>query len=315
MQLCSTYTARRFLILFIGVTLAGCVSSPLPDDAVAALYRWDDTENAVATRQSASALWFNGQFAGDFDFTEIESEAAALEIDPGAPLLIEACSDERCLRAVVFSEDFDRNDEGLVIGHMAISPLSTAMANEVAGLPAASVRPALDTLSARVVADGAADYAAFVSLQLEGAGREQLATPTLNETAALRLAEQPLMTLDELLSGSPGRTEALATTADFNFESSQVLAVDVDIPAYREDNAYMLLCSDFQASSATAYDVNYNACLLRTNLSGGRYSGDLKLTGGTERLVAVVIPLASPNQAQYQEWRRATDGNRLELHW
>ena len=48
--------------------------------------------------------------------------------------------------------------------------------------------------------------------------------------------------------------------------------------------------------------MNYADCQLKAPLLQGRYTGSLRITGGVEQLLVILMPLEDPNAVEYVEW-------------
>ena len=294
--------------------LGACISSPLPGGTVGALYQWVDLETPVVTTQGVRNPIKFGFFDGDFNLSNLSIENPELSSTDDYPWLFEACNKEQCYSMVLFSNDFKREFAGKLSGEVSMSVLSTLMANEVKGLPADKVRSALDTLSAELSHDGVTDYAAFIALYPRRLpmSREKLLYPALYDEAVALHHSQPAATVQTLLGKEVEKTASLEVSSDFAFDSSWQLIVDVDLYSWRNTPAYLLLCSDFEASGGV-YTVDYSSCPLKTPLPSGDWMGEVKLTRKVEELIVVIMPLQNPNDPDYTLWQRAIDGEMLIL--
>jgi len=299
---------------FVLAGLAGCIGSPFGPGAVAQLYRWDDRQSAVATRSGMESEEEGGYFNGDFDFTDVLESYPELADSPEDPVLLKACEEEVCYSVVLFGDFFAQNKEGLLEGYASMNGLTTAMANQVLSLPKDEVRMALDTQAGRLTADGTADYYEFLQLDPERKRkhRQQLLNGRVYATANQLVVDDPGFTVDDLLGESSTDTEDLVVPDGFDFNDSFVLSVDVDVSRDLDEDAYLLLCSEYEASGG-GYEVNFDACQLNTPLIEGRYVGDLTMTGSTTNLLAVILPLQNPDEPIYALWSRRSDGENLRI--
>ncbi|QFU74583.1 hypothetical protein EY643_02345 [Halioglobus maricola] len=302
------------IILLLLCAIGGCIGSPLPPGAVAGLYRWDDRQSAVATRTGQVLEEHDGYFSGDFDFGDVLDSYPELAETPDQPLLIKACEEELCYAVIVFGDFFQLNEEGRVTGYASMNSLTTAMANQVMALPAEEVLGALNILAGRLTAGGDADYQAF--LRLDPERKPQHEALLLNDrvfAAAQRLVvEAPGFTVDKLLGESRIATEDLQVPDGFVFDDTYVLSVDIDVSAVLDEKAYLSICSEY-SQTGSDYEINFDACQLSTPLVGGRYVGELNLTGSTTELLVVILPLQSPEDALYYPWSRQQSGDRLRI--
>ncbi|AQA16934.1 hypothetical protein BST95_00540 [Halioglobus japonicus] len=294
--------------------MGGCISSPLPVGSIATLYRWDDRQSAVATRTGEAHEEEGGYFSGDFDFSDVLTDYPELAERPDEPILIEACAEETCYRVVVFGNMFSLSAEGLVSGYASMNAITTAMANQVLNLPVEEVRPALDVLAGRLTASGEQNYAAFLALDPERKPKHiaRLVNARLYDTAEHMMLEQPGFGVDALLGQSATETMDLVVPEGFDFDDSFKISVDVDVSSMLEEEAFLLVCAEYEESGA-GYEIDFDACQLRTALIGGRYVGELNLTGTFTELLVVVLPMESPEDALYFPWSQQEDGNRLRI--
>jgi len=199
-------------------------------------------------------------------------------------------------------------------GDAAMNVFSTLMANEVRGLPVDQVRPALDALSEQLTFDGIADYTAFIAFDLrrEKQSRDRLLYPELYEEASALLLEKPTATVRDLLGQKVTNTDDLVASSEFDFDSSWQLQVDIDLSAWNDPDAYLLLCQNFESTDGD-YTVDYSSCPLKSPLQSGIWQGEVKLTGITEELIVVIMPLLDPNNPEYVLWQRQVDGDSLVL--
>lgn len=296
------------------IMLVGCIGSPFPAGAVAELYRWDDLDSPVATRIGQSSTEFNGYFDGDFSFWDLLLGQTLVDGELSAPWLLRACYEDICYAAVLFADIFELNGEQVLSGYASLTGISTAMANQVRNLPSSEVRYALDNLAAKLLADGDGDYSML--LELDPARRldhrEKLVSKDLFLTAETVIAKQPNATVDVLLGKAETTTKNIAVPDGFLFDGSQSLSVDVDLSSRLSEDAYLLICSEFEATM-DGYEVDFSACQLSTLLRGGSYSGMLSLTDSVEDLLAIILPLQDPSQADYYVWARDLNGGTFSV--
>ena len=219
-------------------------------------------------------------------------------------LFLEACNEGRCYSAVMslglLQAAVQRQTPALYL-----SALSTAIANEWAEQPATALgehvqRLAHQLLSAPV---GEQDYIALLGLNLHNNPEHlgQLARPALLAEAEAQIAAQGAPTIGALLATAGLQTRELSASESFVFSSSRELAIDVDISARRTASTFLSVCGNFTQPEGT-YRVNYADCQLKAPLLQGRYTGSLRITGGVEQLLVILMPLEDPNALEYVEW-------------
>jgi hypothetical protein len=308
----STYSRRTVFCVAIAMVLGGCVGSPFPAGAVAELYRWDDLESPVAARVGLPSAVLNGYFDGDFSFGDLLQLQSLSNEELSAPWLLRACYGDVCYSAVLFADFFELNSEQVLGGYVSLTAISTAMANQVRGLPADQVRAALDGLASQVLADGGDDYAFFLALdpRRRTAHREKLVSIEFFFESQEVIAQQPNATLNVLFGNPAKTTEDLAVPDGFLFDGSQGVSIDVDVSSRISEEAYLLICSEF-VTTIDGYDSDFGSCQLSTLLRNGRYSVELSLADSVEALLAVILPLENPDDASYEEWSRELDGARF----
>jgi hypothetical protein len=305
----STYLRRTMFCVAVAMLLGGCIGSPFPAGAVAELYKWDDLESPVAARVGLSSAGLNDYFDGDFIFLDLLQEQSVSNEELSAPWLLRACYEDVCYSAVLFADLFELNSEQMISGYASLTAISTAMANQVRGLPAGQVRAALDSLASQVLADGDDDYAFFLALDPTRriADREKLVSIEFFFESQEIIAQQPNATINELFGNPEKATEDLSVPDGFLFDGSQVVSIDVDVSSRIVEDAYLLICSQFD-TTIDGYDVDFGACQLSTLLRNGSYSAELSLADSVEALLAVILPLEKPDDASYEVWSRELDG-------
>ncbi|MFT6052060.1 MAG: hypothetical protein ACI9B9_001706 [Halioglobus sp.] len=309
MKTLSAYLKRTASFVAATMMLGGCIGSPFPAGTVAELYRWDDLESPVATRVGQSSVGLNGYFDGDLSFWDLLQGQPLVNGDLSAPWLLRACYEDVCYSAVLFADHFELNSEQMISGYASLTAISTAMANQVRDLPASEVRAALDGLASQVLADGGGDYALFLSLDPKRRvdHREKLVSIDFFFESQEVIAQQPNATINVLFGQRQETTEDLAIPDGFLFDGSQNLSIDIDVSSRISEEAYLLICSEFDVA-VEGYDVDYAACQLSTLLRDGSYSGELRLADSVEQLLAVILPLRNPDDVNYEVWSRQLDG-------
>ena len=131
--------------------------------------------------------------------------------------------------------------------------------------------------------------------------RRQLARPALLAETETQIAAQGAPTIGALLATAGLQTRELSASESFVFSSSRELAIDVDISARRTAPTFLSVCGNFTQPEGT-YRVNYADCQLKVPLLQGRYTGSLRITGGVEQLLVILMPLEDPNAVEYVEW-------------
>lgn len=304
-----TYLRWTVFCVAIVMVLGSCIGSPFPAGAVAELYRWDDLNSPVAARVGLSSPVRNGYFNGDFSFWDLLQGQSFSDRELSAPWLLRTCHEDVCYSAVLFADLFELNSEQVLDGYASLTAISTAMANQVRGLPASDVRAALDGLASQVLISGGTDYASFLALDPKRRidHREKLISIEFFFESQEVIAQQPNATISMLLGYPAKTTEELAVPEGFLFDGSQRVSVDVDVSLRISESAHLLICSDFD-TTIDGYDVDFGSCQLSTLLRNGSYSAELSLADSVAVLLAVILPLATPDDASYEVWSRESDG-------
>lgn len=97
------------------------------------------------------------------------------------------------------------------------------------------------------------------------------------------------------------KTADLVVAKDFNFDSSSMLEIDVDVSGKSAAQSHLSICKDYQANDAGGYEVNFDSCLIRTSLQNGLYQGKLNVTHDIEKLISVVLFMDDVQNPQYTE--------------
>ena len=97
----------------------------------------------------------------------------------------------------------------------------------------------------------------------------------------------------------PVGAAAIEVPAGFDFATSKPLSVTVSLSVAAK--AYLTICE------SSAAGVDYEHCLLRTALDGGRYHGELLLPNHIDSLTATVWTFDPAAIAQTAVWQRSAD--------
>lgn len=219
-------------------------------------------------------------------------------------LFLQACNEGRCYSAVM-SLDLLQAAVERQVPALYLSALSTAIANEWAEQAATALDERVQRLAQQLLSApaGEQDYPSLLGLDLHNNPEHlgQLARPALLAEAEAQIAAQGAPTIGALLATAGLQTRELSASESFAFSSSRELAIDVDISARRTAPTFLSVCGNFTRPEGT-YRVNYADCQLKAPLLQGRYTGSLRITGGVEQLLVILMPLEDPNALEYVEW-------------
>ncbi len=126
-----------------------------------------------------------------------------------------------------------------------------------------------------------------------GGGAESAATPAPPPAAP---ATPPAADSDDSDDGAG----AIAVPSGFDFATSKPLTVRVDLAGRIPDRAYLTICKTTTATAAP----DYSACLLRTPVIGGRYTGELQLPNDIPELAATVWSFSPADVVEQATWTR-----------
>ena len=225
---------------------------------------------------------------------------------PGADdaLFLEACNENRCYSAVVTMNLLQAAEQHEALEVLYLSALSTAIANELAELPEASVGERLKQMATQLLSEPTdeQDYATLLSLDLHNNPEHltQIARPALLAAAETQIASDTAPTISDLIATAGLQTQELFASESFVFSNSRELEIDVDISARRTAPTFLSVCGDFTHRDGK-YQVNYADCQLKAPLQRGRYTGSLRITGGLEQLLVTLMPLENPNAVEHIE--------------
>lgn len=272
-------------------------------EPVAALGRWIGSLFGAASGTGAGT-GAGPAAAGGASRDECNRAGSASCPEEDDALFLEACNEGRCYSAVM-SLDLLQAAVQRQAPALYLSALSTAIANEWAEQPATALDEHVQRLAHQLLSApaGEQDYPTLLGLDLHNNPEHlgQLARPALLAEAEARIAAQGAPTIGALLATAGLQTRELSASESFVFSSSRELAIDVDISARRTAPTFLSVCGNFTQPEGT-YRVNYADCQLKAPLLQGRYTGSLRITGGVEQLLVVLMPLEDPNAAEYVEW-------------
>ena len=269
-------------------------------EPVAALGRWIGSLFGAASGTGAGPAATGGGASRD----ECKRAGSARCPEGGDALFLEACNEGRCYSAVM-SLDLLQAAVQRQAPALYLSALSTAIANEWAEQPATALGEHVQRLAHQLLSApaGEQDYPSLLGLDLHNNPEHlgQLARPALLAEAEAQIAAQGAPTIGALLATAGLQTRELSASESFVFSSSRELAIDVDISARRTAPTFLSVCGNFTQPEGT-YRVNYADCQLKAPLLQGRYTGSLRITGGVEQLLVILMPLEDPNALEYVEW-------------
>ena len=274
------------------------------EEPVAALGRWIGSLFGAASGTGAGTGAGPAAAGGGASRDECNRAGSARCPEGGDALFLEACNEGRCYSAVM-SLDLLQAAVERQAPALYLSALSTAIANEWAEQPATALGEHVQRLAHQLLSApaGEQDYPTLLGLDLHNNPEHlgQLARPALLAEAEAQIAAQGAPTIGALLATAGLQTRELSASESFVFSSSRELAIDVDISARRTAPTFLSVCGNFTRPEGT-YRVNYADCQLKAPLRQGRYTGSLRITGGVEQLLVILMPLENPNALEYVEW-------------
>ena len=245
-----------------------------------------------------------------YGFPELLRESTRLVPQEDTASLVEACGDARCYSAIVTTAQLEAAEQ-LGTEVFFLTALSTAIANELSGLPPEEATDRLQQITELLLVEptGENDYVTLLTLDLHGspADLSQLTRPALLEAAEALILKNGLPRISELIADAGVQTSELLASDTFVFSSSWDLAVDVDISSRRVSPTFLAICGEY-VESEDGYEVDYADCQLKTPLDAGRYIGSLRMTGNSDELLVTIIPMDDPTALEYQLWSRAEEG-------
>ena len=274
------------------------------EEPMAALGRWIGSLFGAASGTGAGTGAGPAAAGGGASRDECNQAGSARCPEEDDALFLEACNEGRCYSAVM-SLDLLQSAVERQAPALYLSALSTAIAHEWAEQPATALGEHVQRLAHQLLSApaGEQDYPTLLSLDLHNNPEHlgQLARPALLAEAEAQIAAQGAPTIGALLATAGLQTRELSASESFVFSSSRELAIDVDISARRTAPTFLSVCGNFTQPEET-YRVNYADCQLKAPLLQGRYTGSLRITGGVEQLLVVLMPLEDPNAVEYVEW-------------
>lgn len=148
-----------------------------------------------------------------------------------------------------------------------------------------------------------------------GGGETESSTPMASSSAVADSSSANPATETEagVQNTQPRQPEAVNSTEDlvvnetFLFSSNFLVNVDVDLPANYE---HLTVCY----TKGLSEEPDYGNCLLRAELEGGMFSGELLLTNDTHQLVASAWDYSNAGNPTLHYWDRARDGELIRIN-
>ena len=107
-------------------------------------------------------------------------------------------------------------------------------------------------------------------------------------------------------------TSDITTSETFKFTSSYSVNVDLSVSDDQMDQVFVNLCSGFE-SAGDGYEIDYDSCLVRSSLPGGRYTGEILVPNHVDSLLAEIRFFDADKSPDYQLWSNLSDGSTLVL--
>ena len=144
---------------------------------------------------------------------------------------------------------------------------------------------------------GAVFLAVLMSACGGGGGDNADTTAGSNGTSS-----SPPVTTPPPVPPAPVGAAAIEVPDGFDFASSTTLPVTVSLSGVAPAKAYLTVCRNTPAGA------DYDRCLLRTPLSGGRYDGEIQVPNHVDSLTAIVWSFTPASVVRSIEWQRSGEG-------
>ncbi len=103
-------------------------------------------------------------------------------------------------------------------------------------------------------------------------------------------------------------TKSLVVADDFAFDTAQTINIDFDLESARGSEASVSICTRYN-QDASGYDINYDSCTVRGDMSDGIFTHAMDVTNEYESVVAVVWFQDAAMQPVYREFSIGNSGS------
>lgn len=107
--------------------------------------------------------------------------------------------------------------------------------------------------------------------------------------------------LGELAEAPNTITNSIVASRDFSFTTSRKISVELDVVEARGMTTDVVICTDFTNLEHT-YDVNYDSCLVRTQMYDGQLTSEIDIVNHHDKLLGVVWFPEEGTEPVYREF-------------
>ena len=107
--------------------------------------------------------------------------------------------------------------------------------------------------------------------------------------------------LGELAAAPDTATGNIVASRDFAFTTSRKISVELDVVEARGMTTNVVFCTDFKNLQRT-YDVNYDSCVLRTEMHDGQLASEIDIVNQYDKLLGVVWFPEEGTEPVYREF-------------
>lgn len=114
----------------------------------------------------------------------------------------------------------------------------------------------------------------------------------------------------ETVSGSDVVTSDAESSSDivvpkgFDLETEQAFSLAVN-HSQTDVDAYLSVCTDFEAQADGSFDINYDSCVMRTSLEFDTFQAEIAVTNDVTNLIAALWFMDTDIDPIYSEWALA----------
>ncbi|WP_372747327.1 hypothetical protein [Litorivivens sp.] len=134
-----------------------------------------------------------------------------------------------------------------------------------------------------------------------GGGGEEAATPAEQNTAPVApLTEETTSVVT--VPTEAATTSELMVPAGYDLGQDYNLTVTASAQSFSANTAYLSICTGFVETNPGAFDVDYDSCLIQTNMAPSTTTS-MAVPADADQVLAVVLLLDEPAAPIYRVWQ------------
>lgn len=138
-----------------------------------------------------------------------------------------------------------------------------------------------------------------VVVVVEEAPSESTAPITLSRINALETVSG-----SDVIASDAESSSEIVVPKGFDLETEQAFTLAVNHSQTNVD-AYLSVCTDFEAQADGSFDINYDSCVMRTSLEFDTFEAEIAVTNDVTKLIAALWFMDTEIDPIYSEWTLA----------